>query len=94
MRECHISTKLRSAVERCEVRRYQIAALAGMDRATLSGLLTGRLPLRRFDDRVLRLAEVFGVPRTEAFDWNSPSSASAERSAPRGKPTEERLDAP
>jgi hypothetical protein len=66
-----LSDRLRQKVlqERSRgVRQYQIAHRARIHPTVLSALLSGAIPAKRNDPRILRLAEVLGVRESECFE--------------------------
>ena len=65
-----VSPKLRSALwarRAAGDKQYQLARAADVDPSIFSALLNDIIPLRQDDPRVLRIAEVLGVPADEAF---------------------------
>jgi len=63
-----ISTELRQAVKLAPNRQYELAQVIGIHPSTLSGWISGAFGVRDGDPRVVRLAELLGVPRDRAFD--------------------------
>jgi hypothetical protein len=63
-----ISRELWTAVKTSPRRHYWLAAQIGMHSSRFSRLLSGELELPFWDDRVVRLARLVGVPPTRAFE--------------------------
>ena len=65
-----VSQKIRSAVwarRAAGEKQHQLARAADVDPATFSNLTNNIIPVKAGDPRVLRIAEVLGVPAEEAF---------------------------
>lgn len=70
-RQYQVSDALRLAVlvRRSQgIRQFQIAREAQVNPATFSAIVSGLLPIRYGDPRVLRIARVLNVPAADAFD--------------------------
>jgi hypothetical protein len=66
-----ISPTLRHALFRARengVRQYRLARQLRIHPSLLSHLVNGSVPVRENDPRVLKLAEVLGVPADQAFE--------------------------
>jgi hypothetical protein len=66
----NVSHKIRSAVwarRAAGDKVHQLARLAAVHPSIFSGLVNDITPIKVGDPRVLRIAEVLGVPATEAF---------------------------
>jgi transcriptional regulator with XRE-family HTH domain len=62
-----ISSELRAAIKLGTNKQYELAQAIGTHPSQVSGWLTGAIPVRDGDPRVLRLAELVGVPADRAF---------------------------
>ena len=47
---------------------YRIAQMAGVNPTTLSKLINGAEPVRKDDDRILRVGRILGLEPEEVFD--------------------------
>ncbi|RLC76842.1 MAG: hypothetical protein DRI61_12555 [Chloroflexi bacterium] len=63
-----LSRKLKRAIRSSNEDLYRIAIEAGMHPSTLSRFLNDARGVKEGDERVLRLAERFGIPPEEAFE--------------------------
>jgi hypothetical protein len=63
-----ISQRLREAVKLAPRPAYRIAQDANLHPTVLSKLITGAESVRVADPRVLRVAEVLGIPAAQAFE--------------------------
>ncbi|MEO7190072.1 MAG: helix-turn-helix transcriptional regulator [Vicinamibacterales bacterium] len=62
-----LSDRLITAVRRHTSRQYQLAREIGVSHGTLSAWICGIYDPREGDERVLKLAELVGVPGSECF---------------------------
>ena len=63
-----LSTKAVVAIKLSQKRQYQLAQAAGLHPSTLSKLVNGIEQVKRNDPKLLRLAEVLGIPSQEMID--------------------------
>jgi len=62
-----MSKKLNDAVRLYPGKRYELAWRIPMHPSSLSAVLHGIQPVKVGDPRILRLAELLGIPEEEAF---------------------------
>jgi len=63
-----MSTELRQAIKLAPEKQYKFAQAIGAHPSVLSGWMNGIFPVRDGDLRILKLAELVGVPADRAFD--------------------------
>ena len=63
-----MSQRLRHAIKTSPFRQYQLAHVVQVHPTTLSAWVNGIYAVREGDPRVLKLAELLGVPPGEAFE--------------------------
>jgi hypothetical protein len=63
-----LSAKAVVAIKLSQRRQYQLAQSAGLHPSTLSKLINGIERVKKDDPKVLRLAEVLGIPSQEMID--------------------------
>lgn len=62
-----ISKRLIEAVKLAPMRSYRIAQQANLHPSTLSKIINGIESVKPGDDRVVRVAEVLGIPLSDCF---------------------------
>ena len=62
-----LSQELRAAIKLSPTKQYVLAQAVGVHPATLSAWLNGIYPVHDTDVRVLKLAELLGVPKERVF---------------------------
>jgi hypothetical protein len=63
-----VSQEFKNAVKLAPKRAYQIAHEAGLHPTTLSRIVCGIELVKMMDPRVLKVAEVLGIPPENCFD--------------------------
>lgn len=63
-----LSKRLKKAIIRSGEKHWKLAVEAGMHPSTLSHFLHDIRKVKKGDERVLKLAERFGIPPEEAFE--------------------------
>jgi hypothetical protein len=78
-----LSTELRQAVILHPEKQYKFAQAIGAHPSVLSAWMNAIVPVREGDLRVLKLAELVGIPAERAFDPDPPYPQVEIRSARR-----------